>query len=169
MTNFQRDLVFKRAFLKRTTQILFPIVVNSVYDHLLPYLTVKTVKFLVHIFYEHPQKTISLPDVCNWNIWTLFGLEIEYLEAEALKLWCYVPSTFFDDAIIPSPMEVTNVLCFLRFLNGNWNRKTAWQIQTALAVIECLHQSSLWFVNIIRILYHWKILFHYFFYYIITF
>ena len=63
MTNFQRDLVFKRAFLKRTTQILFPIVVNSVYDHLLPYLTVKTVKFLVHIFYEHPQKTISLPDV----------------------------------------------------------------------------------------------------------
>ena len=39
MTNFQRDLFFKRAFLKmKTLNFIFYTVDSSVFDHLLPYL-----------------------------------------------------------------------------------------------------------------------------------
>ena len=39
MTNYQRDLFFKRAFLKmKAVNFIFYIVNNSVCDHLLPYL-----------------------------------------------------------------------------------------------------------------------------------
>ena len=38
----------------------------------------------------------------------------------------------------------THILRFLRFLNGNWHKTMVWQIQQPIAIIVCLHQSSLW-------------------------
>ena len=37
------------------------------------------------------------------------------LNAETLKLWCYIPPTFLDDATIPASI----IYFFFDFLNGN--------------------------------------------------
>ena len=49
-----------------------------------------------------------------------------------------------------------HILRFLRFLNGNWHKTMVWQIQQPMTIIVCLHQSSLWLVDVISVLYHWK-------------
>ena len=61
------------------------------------------------------------------------------------KLWNYVVvcsqrflTTSFETMLLYAPNvsrrrnhSLTHILCFLDFLNGNWHKITAWQIQTA--------------------------------------
>ena len=49
--------------------------------------------------------------------------------------------------------SLTHILSFLRFLNGNWHKITAWQIQT---INNSLQQNSWRLVDAIRVLYFWK-------------
>ena len=39
--------------------------------------------------------------------------------------------------------SLTHILSFLRFLNGNWHKITAWQIQTIIAVFSKTHEDLL--------------------------
>ena len=49
------------------------------------------------------------------------------VEAETLKLFCYIPS----NVCRRRSQSFTHVLWFLCFLNDNWHKKTAWEIQIA--------------------------------------
>ena len=72
------------------------------------------------------------------------------LEAEALKLYCYMPQTFLDDITNPSPM----FYAFNAFWVAIGIRQHFDKYKQPVAIIECLNQSSLRVCDVNRVLYY---------------